>query len=185
MNSENKTDYTFKVSLPSRIEWVYAASGGRKASVYSWEGPFLRNKRGSYLCNFNSLSCENLHFNDELLKVELVPSDNLGIASALSDNADITAPANRYIPNSFGQHNMNGNVTEMVLENDLVVGGSWRSYGYDVRNDSKKKYNGSAVLLGSYQSLHLKPNSSYNIGIETTFKNIYCDSKSSFSSKKK
>lgn len=148
LNAENKTDYTFKVSLPSRVEWMYAASGGRKQVPYSWGGPFMRNFRGQYLCNFNSLSSENLHFNAELQKIEILPADNLGIASSLSDNADICAPVNSYFPSLLGLHNMNGNVAEMVLENDIVVGGSWRSYGYDVRNESTKKYEGSDIDVG-------------------------------------
>ena len=49
---------------------------------------------------------------------------------------DVTAPVESYFPNLLDIYNMNGNVAEMILEKGIIVGGSWNSTGYDVRNES-------------------------------------------------
>ncbi len=38
----------------------------------------------------------------------------------------VTAPVDAFFPNTFGLYNMQGNVAEMVQENGIVKGGSWR-----------------------------------------------------------
>ena len=42
--------------------------------------------------------------------------DMMGVAGALNDNADITAPVTSYWPNDFGLYCMAGNVNEWVLD---------------------------------------------------------------------
>jgi sulfatase modifying factor 1 len=42
--------------------------------------------------------------------------DNMGIAGALNDNADYTAPVYSYKPNAFGLYNMAGNVSEWTMD---------------------------------------------------------------------
>ena len=40
--------------------------------------------------------------------------DYMGVAGALNDNADVTAPVYSYAPNDYGLYNMAGNVSEWV-----------------------------------------------------------------------
>lgn len=42
--------------------------------------------------------------------------DNMGVAGALNDNADVTAPVFSYWPNDYGLYNMAGNVSEWVMD---------------------------------------------------------------------
>ena len=42
--------------------------------------------------------------------------DMMGVAGALNDNADITAPVYSYPPNDYGLYNMAGNVSEWVMD---------------------------------------------------------------------
>ena len=40
----------------------------------------------------------------------------MGVAGALNDNADVTAPVYSYAPNDYGFYNMAGNVSEWVMD---------------------------------------------------------------------
>lgn len=130
--------------LPTHDEWVYAAMGGLQLNTYAWGGPYLRNSKGCYLCNFAALGAEN------------ISRDSTGTWTVLGhapwvgegDHADVTAPVNSYFPNGYGLHNMNGNVAEMVSDKELVAGGSWNDPGYDVRNESVRPYTGSSKTIG-------------------------------------
>lgn len=51
-------DYTYKVQLPTRQQWLRAANGGNDDAVYAWQGGYLRNDKGNYLCNFAALGPE-------------------------------------------------------------------------------------------------------------------------------
>jgi formylglycine-generating enzyme required for sulfatase activity len=54
-----------------------------------------------------------------------------------------------YEPNPYGLYNMVGNLSDMIQEEGIAMGGDWLSTGYNVRITSKKKYeNGGAVTVG-------------------------------------
>jgi formylglycine-generating enzyme required for sulfatase activity len=111
--SQDINGYSFKVRLPTSIEWEYAASGGIKLCPYPWGGPFLRNKKGQVLCNYKRSPDSEWQDNNSKTLV------------SQKDNSDITAPSNSYLPNAFGLYNVSGNVAEMIDEPNQTMGGSW------------------------------------------------------------
>ncbi len=101
-----------KYRLPTEAEWEFAALALVGTSIdervyerriYPWNGDALRNPsnadRGKIMAN-------NIR----------ARGDMMGVAGALNDNADITAPAHSYWPNDFGLYNMSGNVNEWVQD---------------------------------------------------------------------
>jgi formylglycine-generating enzyme required for sulfatase activity len=118
-----------QVTLPSRVQWTYAAKAGNDLQIYSWEGPYLRNSEGKFLVNFNrSLGHENIKWNSTTQAYEV-----LSTGPTLSD---FTMPVKSLLPNQWGLYNMCGNVAELVSDQDWACGGSYLSAGYDVRAES-------------------------------------------------
>lgn len=138
------------VRLPYREEWVLAARGNDPGAVYPWKGVTLFNeKEHKYACNFRNMGAESVHYNDSTGKMEVWGKyGSCGIAGSINDAADITAPALSYWPNDYGLYNMAGNVAEMVQQSGIVVGGSWKSTGYDVRIESTAPYYGPRSNVG-------------------------------------
>lgn len=118
------------VRIPTEQEWEWAARAGVEDAVYPWEGKDIITAKGAPAANF-------------------LPADgdqSLGIAGALSDNADVTAPVHSYSPNQAGLYNMAGNVAEMVSDEPVAKGGSWLNGAEFLRIDHKAEYTGEPMI---------------------------------------
>jgi formylglycine-generating enzyme required for sulfatase activity len=88
-----------------------------------------------------------IHYNAEKKCYEIM-NDWTGSSGIGTNASDITAPVKSYYKSRYGLYNMNGNVAEMVAEKGVAMGGSWKSPGYDVRNESSVQYNGACTTVG-------------------------------------
>lgn len=137
--------------LPYKAEFIRACRGDNHYQQYAWNGSELtKSDDGSVLCNFTSLGSENIHYNLEKKTYEIILIDKSStlVGKEKYTNADVTAPSKSYWPNVFGLYNLNGNVAEMINEKGQAIGGSWRSPGYDVRNESVQHYTSPQPTIG-------------------------------------
>lgn len=122
-NHESDIDSVF-VRLPTKQEWIDAAKGGNDYYEYPWKGHDVRMTEGKWQGDMRANFVRG-------------KGDYMGIAGSLNDNADVTAPVRSYWPNDYGLYNCAGNVAEMVSDDDVAMGGSWRSSGFDIKVTSE------------------------------------------------
>lgn len=143
-DSISNGELKIKFRLPTKAEFLRAGRGDDHYATYPWKGPYLRNSEGQVLCNFLALGPTNITRNEDG-KFEVILN---APGKPFSAFTDVLAPCKSYWPNEFGIYNMSGNVAEMLGDEDIVIGGDWRSPGYDVQLTSTRPYKGSSPWVG-------------------------------------
>lgn len=89
----DKTLPYFQPRIPTREEWVNAASAQGKNPTFPWGGESIQNEKQCYLANHK-------------------PTDS----TYFDDGGMFTVRVTSYTANAFGLFNMSGNVAEMVVD---------------------------------------------------------------------
>ena len=110
-------------TLPTLDEWTYAASGGNKITRFGWNGAQLMNN-DQPLANFLYLPQHKIRNNSSTT----MERTNLGYEKYE------TAPVQAYLPNKFKIYNMQGNVSEYILNRSISMGGSYSDTGFHLQN---------------------------------------------------
>lgn len=127
--------------LPAKEEMIAAALGG-KERMYPWGNYYLVNKKGFYLCNFKAVS-DAYFVRDSAGQPMIVwynGRSDLHAAEFPAEKNFYTMKVNSFEPGIFGLFNTSGNVAEMISDPGWAMGGSWNSYGGEIRPHSMKKY---------------------------------------------
>jgi formylglycine-generating enzyme required for sulfatase activity len=147
-NSFPKIKYKgIQFRLPDEKEWEFAACGGLDHSPYPWGGPYIRNAKGSLLCNHSAVKYAWINYEGESFLIDGI-DENEKQEVAGWDGYEILAPSISYFPNGWGLYNMSGNVAEIIDEKDIIKGGSWNSFENKVLIQSKEKYTGACPTTG-------------------------------------
>lgn len=144
---KNTGNKSLVLRLPTRAEFLRAANGNDLNRPYAWSSPYLRRSDGQFQCNFLSIGAGAISRDPESGKL-IVMNTPVDFLAGGADYADLTAPVISFWPNEFGIYNLNGNVSEMVAEQNIAVGGDWNSPGYDIRNESTKKFTEANPMVG-------------------------------------
>lgn len=111
------------VRIPTRIEWVKAASNEGKQLPFAWDSESVKNEKSCYLANYK-------------------PTPN----SFYDDGGFFTVKVGTYNPNNYGLYNICGNVAEMVNNSKInesnlqmlwdgfgTAGGGWMSTEEEIK----------------------------------------------------
>ena len=139
----NETNATLKddekindVRIPTRSEWVKAASNEGQYFDYPWGNGSTQNNEGEYLANY------------KIPEEEYATLDSTSRVDLKGNPKDLTAPVKSYYPNTIGLYNLSGNVAEMVYEDNAsknnpgTAGGSWLNSEVEIKISGTDPYKG-------------------------------------------
>ena len=135
------------VRLPKRAEFLRAANGSSLERPYSWNSPYIRTQKGKVMANFLQIDGGCIT-RDTLTGKLILATNSFDYIGDGGHYADVTAPVESYFPNEFGIYHLNGNVSEMISDGNFAVGGDWNSPGFDIRNQSIKKFTEANPMVG-------------------------------------
>jgi formylglycine-generating enzyme required for sulfatase activity len=138
-------DHKVVVRLPSHAEFMRAGAGESAKRSYAWGNNYLREPTGNIRANCVIVPQQQITRSESGSPMIVQP---IQFDGAYEGSSDLTAPSESYYPYSYGFYNLNGNVAEMIEEKGVAVGGSFRDFGYDIRLQSSKLYEGSAYDVG-------------------------------------
>ncbi len=147
------------VRLPTKREWINAAKGGNDYYEYPWKGHNIRWSEGKWQGDMRA-NCVQ------------AAGDYMGVAGALNDHADVTAPVKSYWPNDYGLYNCAGNVSELVYDDAVAMGGSWRSYGNEIKVTSEMNATEPSSQIGFrylVEVVKLKPEKVKSMQVDKKF----------------
>ena len=135
--------------LPAKEQMIAAATDG-KDKMYPWGNYYLVNKKGFYMCNFKAVS--DAYFERDSTGKPVIVGYNghsdLHAAEFPPDKNFYTMKVKSFEPNLTGLYNTSGNVAEMIAVPGWALGGSWNSYGGEIRPNSMKKYTLPSAEVG-------------------------------------
>lgn len=134
--------------LPHRAEYLKAAYGNTMKRTYAWNSPYILNQKGQPNCNFLNIGAGAITRDTSSGALKIAPLDFDALQQNPEGYTDLMAPVKSYTPNEFDIYNLNGNVSEMILDGNIAVGGNWNSPGYDVRNESTQIFTKANPMVG-------------------------------------
>ena len=127
ITSENPKYKNITFKLPTESQWELAAKGSSESNHFPWNGKFLRNRKGEFLCNHNPIKDKWIIAKDSNYLIPEITKHQIQDAGEM-DGYLITCPVNSYQPFSNGLYNMAGNVSELIENKTISKGGSWGSF---------------------------------------------------------
>ena len=141
-NSNPKKKYKKVIfRLPTEEEFKKAACYDCYSykTNYPWGNEILQKSKNEKLCNYWDLDQTLLDYENK---------ENLIYHGEKSTFISFMEPVGSFLATPYGLFDIVGNVAEMIQEENVAMGGSWQSTGYNVRITSKKTYDKPQATVG-------------------------------------
>ena len=139
---EEKRKFEYAVfKLPTIGQWTYAANGGADFTLYP-PGQSLQDRKGSWTANFTIIDQKNI--GQQIMSRDSAWNTRIFTANPRHCGLN-TKPVNSFPPNTFGLHNMAGNVEEYVREKGITKGGSWMDPGFYLQTWVEERYDSTNI----------------------------------------
>lgn len=136
MKLKNRKFKKVQFKLPTKAQWSYGATSGRKISVFPWTGWLLHNKKGEWRANFRIISQRHIGLSATSNYLRDRPAVVLRMGSDTYQGMTVGS----FEPNELGLYDMAGNVEEFIREIGISKGGSWNDTGYYLQTFVEERY---------------------------------------------